>query len=104
MGGGAGSIDGQGEGEMGSIVGGQGEGSGGGANIGAGSSREGIEPNSSSNSSKFLPTILEYFISYNRMNFHVTFKNENSVFAPLRMLDYLEIFTVRSKIVFRKMK
>ena len=60
MGGGAGSIDGQGEGEMGSIVGGQGEGSGGGANIGAGSSREGIEPNSSSNSSKFLPTILEY--------------------------------------------
>merc|ERR1719354_546845 len=36
---------------MGSIVGGQGEGSGGGAIIGAGSSREGIEPNSSSNSS-----------------------------------------------------
>ena len=67
MGGGAGSIDGQGEGEMGSIVGGQGEGSGGGANIGAGSSRDGIEPNSSSNSSKFFPIILEYSIRFEKI-------------------------------------
>ncbi len=82
MGGGTGSNDGQGEGEMGSIAGGQGEGSGGGANIGAGSSREGIEPNSSSNSSKFLPRILEYVVvKENLIIFHITFKRKKYVFV-----------------------